>query len=272
MFNPKTVLITGASSGVGQATARLLAQKGYKVFGTSRNPVGAGSTPNVTMLALDVRSDESAAACVQAVINQAGRLDVLVNNAGYELAGALEETSMEEAKAQFETNFFGVLRMVNAVLSLMRQQKAGHIINISSLAGLTSVPFTGVYSASKFALEGYTEALRQEVSPFNIKVSQIEAGFLKTTMSQHRQAAARQIDEYAPQRQRALAVIREREEKSPGPELVAETVLKIIASDTPRLRYVVGQEAKSISLLKRFLPEWLIEKGVRSTFRLDAQN
>ena len=180
MSNQKVVLITGASSGVGQSTARLLSQKGYKVFGTSRNPASAEAIPAVEMLALDVRSDDSVAACVKAVTNEAGRIDVLVNNAAYELAGALEETSMDEAKTQFETNFFGVIRMVKAVLPSMRQQKQGQIINVSSLSGVSSIPFMGIYSASKFALEGYTEALRLEVNPFNIHVSLTEAGFLKT--------------------------------------------------------------------------------------------
>ena len=120
MSNQKVVLITGASSGVGQSTARLLAQEGYRVFGTSRNPTGAAAIPSVEMLPLDVRSDASVVACVTAVVNQVGRVDVLVNNAAYELAGALEETSLEEAKDQFETNFFGVVRLVRAVLPSMR--------------------------------------------------------------------------------------------------------------------------------------------------------
>ena len=128
----------------------------------------------------------------------------LINNAGYELAGALEELSSEEARAQFETNFFGVVRMVNAVLPHMRQQRRGHIINVSSLTGLTAIPFLGIYSASKFALEGYTEALRQEVKPFNIQVSLTEAGFLRTPMMNHRQVGARRMTEYDPWRQRAL--------------------------------------------------------------------
>src|SRR5438034_446965 len=125
MSTQRVVLVTGASSGIGQSTARLLSENGYKVFGTSRNPASAGATPNVEILPLDVRSDDSVAACVNAVIGRAGLLDVLVNNAGYELAGALEELSLEEAKAQFETNFFGVVRLVKAVLPIMRRQKRG---------------------------------------------------------------------------------------------------------------------------------------------------
>src|SRR5215510_10566673 len=220
MSNQKVVLVTGASSGVGQYTARLLSQKGYKVFGTSRNPASAEAIPAVQMLALDVRSDASVAACVTAVVNQAGRVDVLVNNAAYELAGALEETSLEEAKAQFETNFFGVVRMVTAVLPSMRRQKQGQIINVSSLSGVTSIPFMGIYSASKFAVEGYTEALRMEVKPFNIHVSLTEAGFLKTPMMDKRQTPAALVNEYNPWRQRAFTAIRDKEEKGPGPQLV----------------------------------------------------
>src|SRR5215813_2912337 len=187
MSNQKVVLITGASSGVGQATARLLSENGYRVFGTSRNPAGARAIPTVEMLALDVRSDASVSACVTAVVKQAGRVDVLVNNAAYELAGALEEISLEEAKAQFETNFFGVVRMVKAVLPSMRQQRQGQIINVSSFSGLSAIPFLGIYSASKFALEGYTEALRMELKPFDIHVSLTEAAFLKTPMMDKRQ-------------------------------------------------------------------------------------
>jgi NAD(P)-dependent dehydrogenase (short-subunit alcohol dehydrogenase family) len=271
MSDQKVVLITGASSGAGQATARLLSQKGCKVFGTSRNPSSTEPLPNVEMLVLDVRADESVTACVKTVSERVGHLDVLVNNAGYELAGALEEVSLDEAKAQFETNFFGIVRMVKAVLPLMRQQKGGQIINISSLAGLSPIPFMGMYSASKFAVEGYTEALRLEVKPFNIHVSQIEAGFLKTPMMNNRQMAAERIGEYELWRQHALDAIREYEQKGPGPELVAETVLKIIASNTPRLRYLIGQQAKLVSRLRRFLPEGAFEKGSKSTFRLDAK-
>lgn len=271
MSNHKVVLITGASSGVGQFTARLLSQQGYKVFGTSRNPASAEAMPNVEMLALDVRADDSVRACVQAVSSHVGQLDVLVNNAGYELAGALEELSLDEAKAQFETNFFGVVRMVKAVLPLMRQQRQGQIINISSLSGLTPIPFMGIYSASKFALEGYTEALRLEVKPFNIRVSQIEVGFLKSPMMEHRQVAGQQIKEYDPWRQRAFKAIGDQEEKGPGPQLVAETVLKIIASNTPRLRYVIGQQARVASRLRQFLPEGVFEKGTRRTFYLDKR-
>src|SRR5262245_2598374 len=166
MTDPQVVLITGASSGVGRAAARVLSQHGYRVFGTSRDPAGSPASPDVELVALDVRNDDSVAACAKSVFDRAGRVDILVNNAAYELAGALEETSVEEAKAQFETNFFGVVRMVRAVLPSMRERRQGRIVNVSSLSGVSAIPFMGIYSASKFALEGYTEALRMEVEPF----------------------------------------------------------------------------------------------------------
>ena len=261
MSTPQVVLITGASSGVGQSTARLLSQRAYKVFGTSRNPATAETIPGVEMLPLDVRADDSVRACVEAVSARSGRIDVLINNAGYELAGALEELTSEETRAQFDTNFFGVVRMVNAVLPGMRRQKRGHIINVGSLAGVSSIPFLGIYSASKFALEGYTEALRHEVKPFNIRVSLTEAGFLKTPMMKNRQIAANRIVEYDPWRKRALDATRAYEEKAPGPELVAERLLEIISSDTPRLRYPIGQQAKSVARLRRFLPAGMYRTG-----------
>ena len=158
MSSQKVVLITGASSGIGQSIARLLAQKGFTVFGASRNPDAVEHVPAVEVLPLDVRSDESVKACVDAVLARAGRLDILVNNAGYMLAGAVEEVTIEEARAQFETNFFGAMRTVKAALPIMRQRRSGTIINISSLAGpVPGPPFCGMYSASKFALEAYTE-------------------------------------------------------------------------------------------------------------------
>jgi NAD(P)-dependent dehydrogenase (short-subunit alcohol dehydrogenase family) len=269
MSDQRVVLITGASSGVGQSAARLLAQRGYRTFGSSRNPPAAVAIPGVEMVPLDVREEDSVRACVETVARRSGRIDVLINNAGYEQAGALEEISTEEARTQFETNFFGVVRMINAVLPLMRRQTSGRIINVSSLTGLTAAPFMGIYSASKFALEGYSEALRHEVRPFNIHVSMTEAGFLRTPMMNHRQVAARRMTEYEPWRERALTAIRAHEERSDGPELVAEALLEIVTSDAPHLRYLIGKQAKSVARLRRFLPAAMFEQGVRRTFSLD---
>jgi short-subunit dehydrogenase len=215
-----------------------------------------------------VREDDSVRACVEDVARRSGHIDVLIDNAGYELAGALEELSIDEARTQFETNFFGVVRMVNTVLTIMRRQNRGQIINVSSLAGLSSIPFMGIYSASKSALEGYTEALRHEVKPFNIHVSIAEPAFLKTPMVQHRQIGAGRRIEYEAWRERALRAIRMHEERGPRPQL-AETLLEIISSRAPRLRYLVGRQAKSVAGLRRILPAGLFEQGVRRTFSLD---
>jgi len=243
-------------------------RRASRFFGTGRKPAGTDTVTDVEMLPLDVRFDDSVAACVNAVINTAGRIDVLVNNAAYELAGAVEEISIDEAKEQFETNFFGVARMVKAVLPSMRQRKQGQIVNVSSLSGLSAIPFMGIYSASKFALEGFTEALRLEVAPFNIHVSLTEAGFLKTPMMNKRQVSAGQLREYEPRRQSAFKAIRDQEQKAPGPEVVSQTLLRIITSKKPRLHYLIGTQANVATRLQRYLPEGAYEWGKRSTFRL----
>jgi NAD(P)-dependent dehydrogenase (short-subunit alcohol dehydrogenase family) len=171
MSEKKVVLITGVSSGIGEATARLLAQRDFTIFGTARNPSGVEPIPGVEVLPLDVCSDESVNKCVDTVVERAGRVDILINNAGYGLGGVIEEVTVEEAKAQFETNFFGVVRMVRRVLPIMRKQGSGQIINISSGLGLSSLAFVGLYSASKFALEGYTEAAQYSQQGYSQNVS-----------------------------------------------------------------------------------------------------
>jgi NAD(P)-dependent dehydrogenase (short-subunit alcohol dehydrogenase family) len=270
MTKVKTVLITGASSGLGHATASLLSSRGYRVFGTSRNPEKPDSG-NFEMSQLDVRSDESATACIGWVMERAGRLDVLINNAGYEFAGALEETSIEEAKAQLETNFFGVVRMIKAVLPIMRHQRSGQIINIGSLAGLIGIPFHGFYSASKFALEGYTETLRHEVRNFNIRVSIIEPSFMKTNLGLASKSTARTLTEYAPLRTRALQYFAHSLESGDDPAKIAATIQSIIESSSPKLQYRVGKMAKRIARLKMLMPQGVFESGTRRTFNLDVK-
>lgn len=271
MHEPKVVLITGASSGIGQATARLLAQQGFTIFGTSRNPSGIERIPGIEILPLDVRLDESVKTCVETLLKRAGRLDILINNAGYELGGAIEEASLEEAKAQFETNFFGAVRMIKTVLPIMRRQGSGQIINISSLAGLTPPPFMGFYSATKFALEGYTEVLRHEVKHFNILVSLVEPAYIKTTLWQNRQYPVDRISDYDPWRRRASEATKQYQAKAPEPRPVAECILHMIETKSPRLRYVVGKRAALAFRLRRFLPESQYEKAVRRLFQLDVK-
>ncbi len=267
----KVVLVTGASSGFGQAIAGLLAQRDFEVFGTSRHPSESEPLPGVSMLPLDVRSDESVRACVEAVVGPTGRLDVLVNNAGYVQGGAIEEVTLEQAKAQFDTNFFGAVRMVKAVLPIMRKHGTGQIINISSVAGIIAAPFLGFYNASKFALEGYTESLRHELRPFNVGVSLVEPGFFKTNIARNRQYGAEPISDYDPWRRRGLSAIEQFENRGPGPAAVAECVLRIVESKSPGLRYRVGSDARRYIRLRRILPASTFEWGVRRTFKLDAK-
>jgi NAD(P)-dependent dehydrogenase (short-subunit alcohol dehydrogenase family) len=271
MPEKRTVLITGASSGIGQATALLLAQRDFSVFGTTRNPSGVEPISGVEVLPLDVCSEESVNTCVDTVLKRVGGLDILVNNAGYGLTGVVEEVIMEEAKAQFETNFFGVVRMVKRVLPIMRRQGSGQIINIGSGLGLTALAFTGFYSSSKFALEGYTEALRHEVSPFQIRVSLVEPGFVQTKFRDNIQYARYPISDYDPWRQRAAKAVQKHREKGIEPARVAECILQIIESKSPRLRNIVGKEIARTYLLRRVLPESLFEHGARRYLNLDAK-
>ena len=187
----KVVLITGASSGFGKSAAALLADAGYRVCGTSRKPQGP-IDGKVQMFAMDVDSNASVEACVGAVMGKEGRIDVLVNNAGTALTGGAEETSVEEVKAHFETNFFGPVRVTKAVLPSMRSQKSGRIINVSSVAAKLPVPFEGYYAAGKAALLAYSEALRHEVKSLGISVSVIEPGFFRTNLPNQRNNAGRE--------------------------------------------------------------------------------
>src|SRR5437879_13186443 len=218
----RVVLITGASSGFGRETARLLLGRGFKVYGTSRNPSAKPQESGVGMLALDVDSDDSVQGGVKELLDETGRLDILVNNAGYVLTGGAEETSIAEAKAQLETDFFGPVRMTKAVLPTMRKQGAGQIINISSLAAVLPVPFEGYYAAAKAALLAWSEALRHEVKSFGIKVSVIEPGFFRTKLGETRHTSEERITDYDQMRDRAVKALEEDIEKGGDPRTVAE--------------------------------------------------
>src|SRR5947209_11565149 len=222
MPESRVVLITGASSGFGRETARLLLSRGFKVYGTSRNPSAKPQESGVGMLALDVDSDDSVKNGVKELLDETGRLDILVNNAGYVLTGGAEETSIAEAKAQLETDFFGPVRMTKAVLPTMRKQGAGQIVNISSLAAVLPVPFEGYYAAAKAALLAWSEALRHEVKSFGIKVSVIEPGFFKTNLGNNRKTTKYTIRDYDELRQRATAELDEDFENGADPRLVGD--------------------------------------------------
>jgi NAD(P)-dependent dehydrogenase (short-subunit alcohol dehydrogenase family) len=254
----QTVLVTGASSGIGRGIATRFAREGYRVFGTSRNPAKLQPLEGVAFLPLDVTDDASVLAAVQAVEVQAGRLDILVNNAGIVVTGAVEEVTLANARRQFETNLFGVLRMIQAVLPLMRRQRNGLIVNMGSIAGLVPIPFAGLYSSSKSALAGLTEVLRQEVAAFGIRVVLVEPGFFKSDLVGEAISPGREIDDYREVKGRVLRRLGEIDRASEPPTAVAELVLALARNPRPPLRHPIGKE-KLYAYLKRFLPAGMWE-------------
>lgn len=270
------VLVTGASTGFGRATAERLANAGMTVFGTSRRAPVPGELPRdrpargtVTMVALDVRKDEDVRACVAGVMERAGRIDALINNAGYSLCGAVEENTLEEVKGLFETNFFGYVRMIREVLPMMRAQGGGRIINVGSLAGVVGVPFHTHYSATKFALEGLSEGLRMEVRRFGIHVSLIEPADFRTEGTAARVYPSAGLDAYAAVRDRAVKIMIQSEQGGPGPEAFAALVEKILKAKKPKLRYRVGADAQWVPLAKTLLPAAAYEAAIRGNYKLD---
>jgi NAD(P)-dependent dehydrogenase (short-subunit alcohol dehydrogenase family) len=268
MSDNRVAVVTGASSGIGAAIASSLAQAGYQVYGGSRR-AAAEPTPGVEQLTVDVDEDASVLAAVAKVHQAAGRIDLLVNAAGYLCAGGVEETSLAAARSQFETNYFGVVRMTQAVLPGMREQRSGHIVTISSLSGLVPVPFWGHYNASKFAVEGLMETLRHEVRPFGLQVALVEPGNIKTPFYARPQTAG--MSEYAGARDRAFAVMGDFEVKAPGPEIVARKVLAIARDAHPSLRNKVTREATQFTALRRLLPAGAFETGIRRAFKLAGE-
>lgn len=262
----KVVLITGASSGIGQAIAYSLMERGFKVYGTSRK-IKSGEiisaqegTGFLHMLPLDVCLEDSVKRAVDYIQEREETLDILINNAGFGIAGSVEDTSTEEALYQFNTNFFGVHRMCRAVLPKMRAQGQGLIINISSVAGFISIPYQSMYSASKAAIESMTEALRIEVKPFGIKVSLIEPGDIKTDFTVSRYYVKEAANSaYKEKFLRAIGTMEKDEQKGPLPKEVVDSVVKIINSNDPPVRLVVGFSYKILVLLKRFMPARLAE-------------
>jgi NADP-dependent 3-hydroxy acid dehydrogenase YdfG len=267
MSEAKIALVTGASSGFGQATAILLSSKGYRVFGTSRKEQ-RNAHPNVHMLLLDVRSESSVHECIGRLFASAKRIDLLVNNAGEAHVSPAEETSLTEATRIIDTNFFGVVRVTNAVLPFMRQQRAGRIINVGSLAGLVGVPGQAFYSASKFALEGYSEALAMEVHDFNINVSLIEPGFYKTHLHESVTHDSHEIPDYNAMRGILQESIRRSIVEGDDPQEVAELIARVAVSGSPKLRYRVGSGAVWVPRLKTMVPEKSFQRGMRRRFNL----
>jgi len=253
--NFKVVLVTGASSGIGQAIARHLAACGWRVFGTSRQQTTGFD--GVDMLPMDADDDNSVTRAVSAVVEKAGRLDAVVNSAGWALMGPIEDTPIAEARAQMETNFFGVLRVCRAALPIMREQRSGHIVNISSLGGVFGMPFSGIYSASKFAVEGLSESLRLETRRFGVRVVLIEPGDTRSQLPLHRRTTAPSLHPSAYQQifDRFQAKQAQDEAKAPPPDAVAVLVERILRDPRPAMRYSAGMwDQRMVLPLKRWLP------------------
>jgi short-subunit dehydrogenase len=248
----QTILITGASSGFGLLIAQKLHESGFQVIGTSRNPEKYQDKLPFKLLALDIADDSSIESFGKQLFSQINKLDVLINNAGYLVTGLAEETSIEMGKQQFETNFWGTVKLTNELLPYFRKQKQGKIITVGSLLGLVSLPNVAYYAASKHALEGYFKALRLELNQFNIKVSMVEPSGFKTNIGNSATAATGDIKDYDVFRQKISAYTKTQFENAPGPEPVINTVLKIINDKAPKYSYPVGKGSSMILTLQRF--------------------
>ncbi len=261
-MNSKVILITGASSGFGYETARHLSGLGYRVYGTSRSKII--NDINFEHVVLDVTSCESVNSCVDYIIKNEGRLDVLINNAGYILSGFIEETELDEAKSVLETNFYGSVRMIKKVIPIMRSQGSGQIINISSSAGLLAVPNLGFYSASKFALEGYSEALKYEVEKFNIKVSVIEPAIFKTNIGRSKSMVRNKLKTYDSTRRSVKMALKKGYDAGGDPKQMAFLILAILEEKHPKLRYRIGPNSLLVNCLRWLMPEtinsWALKK------------
>jgi NAD(P)-dependent dehydrogenase (short-subunit alcohol dehydrogenase family) len=264
-------LVTGARCGIGLACATALAQNGYQVYGTTRQAGIGDAGLGFTMLSMDVDESASVEAAVQVILEERQRLDVVINNAGWGYGGAVEETSIDEAKALFETNFFGVMRVCQAVLPAMRAQRSGLIVNMSSIAGLMGAPFQGVYSATKFAVEGMTEALRMEVKRFGIDVVLLEPGDIRTPFTDNRRhtAASQVSDLYKEQYATTLAKIEADERGGAPPEQVGQMVVRIASRRRRRVRYAVGPLYEQLAIVaKVLLPSTVFERLIMMNYRL----
>lgn len=266
--NDKVWLITGSSTGFGRALAQAVLEHGYSVVTTARKPeqlreLSDRYLDRVTALALDVTNSQSVQQAVEAALKAYDRIDVLVNNAGYGTMGAIEEVSDEDIKRQFDTNLFGALNMTRAVLPLMREQRSGHILNISSIGGVVSFAGTGIYCATKFALEAVSEALAQEVKPLGIKVTIIEPGAFRTDFSGRSIVTPEHaIADYAETSGKLIQWNQEIDGKQPGdPAKAAEAMIQVVESDNPPLRLALGEDSvngitQKLDSMKAELEAW----------------
>lgn len=266
MESSKIILITGTSRGIGKHIAQYLEKQGHIVYGSSRN-IPNSTTKNY--LELDVTKFESCLRAVERILAEHGRIDVLINNAGYHLMGGVAENTLEELHHQMNTNFYGVANMTNAVLPVFLEQKGGKIITIGSLGGFISLPYASAYSASKFALEGYTEALRLELLPFGIFVSNIEPGIVNTGTRDHSMVNPKKsVEPFSNFRNQIFKQMDNQTDKGISLQTLAEVTGKIIESEKPKFRYKIGNAVKILPLLKALLPQTVFENMVLNNFRL----
>ncbi|MEO6291806.1 MAG: oxidoreductase [Burkholderiaceae bacterium] len=262
MSNSKVVIVTGVSSGIGRATAEKFAKQGCRVFGTVRSTTKAQSIPGVVLVEMDVRDDASVQHAIETIIGQAKRIDVLVNSAGGSLLGSVEETSIAEAQSLFDTNVFGTLRTMQAVLPHMRAQRSGRIVNISSVLGFLPAPYMGLYSASKHAIEGMSETLDHEVRSFGIRVVLVEPSYTKTNLDINSPQAASKISDYDAERDIVSRAIVKNVTGAPAPEGVAATIVDAALGAWKMRRTPKGQ-ASLLKNLRRFMPAGPVDAGVR---------
>lgn len=267
MSNSKVVLVTGVSSGIGRAAAMQFADKGFLVYGTVRNAAQAKPIRGVVLIQMDIRNEDSVRLGIQQIIEQVKRIDVLVNSAGVTLLGAAEETSVEEAKALFDTNLFGLLRTIRAVLPHMREQRSGRIVNVSSVLGFLPAPYMALYSASKHAVEGFSETLDHEVRQFGVRVTVVEPSFTKTNLDVNAPLTVGRIPAYAQELAVVSQAIQKNVQKAPEPDGVAATIVNAALGGW-KMRHTPRGEASLLAKLRRFMPASPVEKGIRKTFGL----
>ncbi|MCC8555124.1 oxidoreductase [Xanthomonas hortorum] len=264
-------LVTGASSGIGEASAEALAAAGYTVYGTSRRGAQSGQRA-FKLLALDVTSDESVDAAIQELLRLEGRIDLLVNNAGFGVSpAAAEESSIEQAKAILDTNFLGVVRMTRAVVPHMRRQGSGRIINIGSIIGLVPTPYAALYAASKHAVEGYSEAVDHELRSYGIRVTVIEPAYTKTRFEANNLAPDAPLETYRQVRTQVGEVVAQAMASADEPSVVADVVVKAARTHHPKVRYTAGKIAGQLQLLRRFAPAGVFQSLIRKNLHLDAK-
>jgi NAD(P)-dependent dehydrogenase (short-subunit alcohol dehydrogenase family) len=265
----KVVLITGGSSGIGKSIGEFLTDKGFAVFGTSRTPERYTDS-KFPLVALDVADTNSIKQAIETVIKTSGRLDILINNAGAGITGPIEEIPDAEIQRNFETNFFGPIRVIKAVLPQMRSQKSGLIINITSIAGYMGLPYRGIYSASKGALELITEAFRMEIKDFNIQMTNVAPGDFATNIAAGRyHAPVLDNSPYKTPYGSTLKLMDSHVDSGKDPELMAKAIFDIINTENPKIHYKVGEFMQKFSIvLKRILPDKVYEKMLQNHYKL----